>query len=71
MREKASSDPNMKVFDKWTVSICDGGNDTNGLIYILQDMFYNIKPNTAMNKKQEEIFQRFMQENFPRHKNQY
>ena len=55
MRVKASGDPNLEAFDKWTVSIGDGiSNDTNGLTSIPQHMFYNIKPNTATNSKQEE-----------------
>ena len=55
MRVKASGDPKLEAFDKWTVSIGDGiSNDTNGLTYIPEDMVYNIKPNTATNPKQEE-----------------
>ena len=46
--------PNFEEFDKKTVGIGDDmGNGTNRLTSIPQNKFYNIKPNTAINSKQD------------------
>ena len=55
MRVRASGNPTLEHFDRWTLSIGDGcANDCNDLVSIPEEMYFHIKPNTDIDSKLEE-----------------
>jgi hypothetical protein len=65
MRVKASGDPVLEEFDKWTLSI-GNGQDSNGSVPIPNNMITEIKPNKKDETKNEEhSMKQFCQEVFP------
>ena len=65
MRVRASGDPTLEKFDKWTLSI-GNGLDQNGVVPIPEEMVTVIKPNTKTEPKNEEkSMSKFCQEVFP------
>ena len=55
MRVKASGDPVLENFDKWTLSLGDGtSNDQDGKVIIPEEMLTTIKENTIKENKLEE-----------------
>ena len=65
MRVRASGDPVLEEFDKWTLKIGNGW-ELNGGIPIPQEMVTEIKPNTKDERKNEEnSMKKFCQEVFP------
>ena len=65
MRVRASGDPTLEEFDKWTLSIGNGLN-LNGGVPIPETMITEIKPNTKSEPKNEENSMKlFCQQVFP------
>ena len=65
MRVRASGDPVLESFDKWTLSI-GNGEVLNGAVPIPAEMITEILPNTKENAKNEELsMKNFCQEVFP------
>ena len=67
MRIKASGDPILENFDKWTLSLGDGtANDEDGRVIIPEEMITYINPNTKKDKRVEEgCMKEFCQKVFP------
>ena len=67
MRVKASGDPILEAFDKWTLGLGEGTvNDENGRVIIPEDMITIIKPNTIKdNKVEERCMEIFCRKVFP------
>ena len=53
LRVKASGDPKLEEFDRWTVSV-GNGNDLDGRVQISRTMITQIIPNSKENPKNEE-----------------
>ena len=69
MRVRASGDPVLEEFDKWTLSI-GNGSDLKGFVQIPETMVTKIKPNTKEDSKNEEkSMKKFCEEVFPDLKN--
>jgi hypothetical protein len=65
MRVRASGDPTLESFDKWTLSI-GNGMVLNGAVPIPEEMITEIVPNTKTEPKNEEkSMKKFCQEVFP------
>jgi hypothetical protein len=65
MRVRASGDPILEEFDKWTLRI-GNGQELNGAVPIPEEMITEIRPNTKINSKNEENSMKlFCQEVFP------
>ena len=55
MRVRASGDPRLEDFDRWTLSIGDGlANNINGQFSIPEENYFRIIPNTNTDNKAEE-----------------
>ena len=67
MRVKASGDPILENFDKWTLSLGDGtSNDKDGRVIIPEEMRTTIKENTIQEKNSEvDCMKHFCQIVFP------
>ena len=66
MRVRASGDPELEAFDKWTVSLGNGTAGEGGLVPIPEEMTTEIEPNTIEEPwRENQSMEKFCREIFP------